>query len=39
MADELSSARDHPVMACAIAVTAGFILMRGTVKVPDDILP
>ncbi|XP_074346565.1 RGS1-HXK1-interacting protein 1 isoform X2 [Apium graveolens] len=27
--EELSSARDHPVMACAIAVTAGFILLRG----------
>lgn len=27
--DELSSATDHPVMACGIAVAAGFILLRG----------
>lgn len=37
LADELASARDHPVMACGIAVTAGFILLRGMVKVPNDI--
>ncbi|KAL1831968.1 hypothetical protein ACET3Z_001619 [Daucus carota] len=27
--DELASARDHPVMAFGIAVTAGFLLLRG----------